>query len=234
MTTEAQDIINTLQSLASAEKRQILMRFFKTQPGEYGEGDEFLGIPVPVSRQVCKACGIVSVDTIEDLLHSPLHEVRFCALQLLIARYKKFKEKREELVKFYLKNTRYINNWDLVDLSAPDIIGTYLLTASSDILYKLVKSQLLWERRIAIVSTLTLIRNNQFNDTLRLAEQLLDDKEPLMHKATGWMLREVGKRNETLLTDFLDVHASKMPRTALRYSLEKLQPEIRQYYMNLR
>jgi len=233
MTSETLTIIDTLKSLGSEEKRKVLMRFFKTKPGEYGENDEFLGIPVPITKSVCKAVGITSIETIEELLHSSIHEIRFSALLLLIARYKKMNEERNELVKFYLNNTTYINNWDLVDLSAPDIIGNYLLSNPTDILYELIKSKQIWERRIAMVSTLTLIRKNRLDDTLRLAKLALEDKEPLINKATGWMLREVGKHNEPLLLKFLDENSKKMSRTTLRYAIEKLSPEKRQHYMKL-
>lgn len=230
---QAEDIINTLESLANEEKRKVLMKFFKTGQGEYGENDQFLGIPVPTTRSVVKECGVVTLETIDSLLCSPFHEVRFCALQLLVVRYMKKKEERENIFNFYLSHTDDINNWDLVDLSAPNIVGHYLLTAPRDVLYKLAESSSLWERRIAIVSTLMLIRKNQFDDTLKISALLLGDKESLLHKAVGWMLREVGKRNEQLLLDFLDNNIRKMARTSLRYAIEKLSPELRNYYMQL-
>lgn len=228
-------ILAELQSVASAEKRAVLMRFFKTAPGEYGEGDEFLGISVPVVRSIVKAFSVkADMETIGQLMVSPWHEARLCALLLLIERFKKRPEKRDSIYQFYLKGSRFVNNWDLVDLSAPHIVGQYLLERPRQILYDLAADALLWNRRIAVVSTLTFIRHRDFTDTLKLVELLMSDKENLMHKAMGWMLREIGKRDERTLTSFLDKRAACLPRTALRYSLERLSDEQRKYYMSMK
>ena len=222
-------ITQTLRSHSDEEKKIVLPRFFKTGKGEYGEGDRFMGVVVPNTRKVAKENAAVSWEVIEALLESEWHECRLCALLILVERYKKHPE---ETVRFYLENTRGINNWDLVDLSAPYILGRYL-TQHEDrsVLYALAVSENMWEQRIAVVSTLALIRDNQFDDTMKLAEKFMGTKHDLMQKATGWMLREVGKRDERTLTDFLDRHCLQMPRTMLRYAIEKLTPEQRVHYM---
>ena len=222
-------IVRGLRAASNVEKKAVLQRFFKTGKGEYGEGDMFLGVVVPETRKVAKAFKAVSYEVIEALLESEWHECRLCALLILVGRFRKLPE---ETVGFYLRHTRGINNWDLVDLSAPYILGRHL-TGSSDrsILYTLAESDNMWEQRIAVVSTLALIRDNQFDDTMKLAETFLDTRHDLMKKAVGWMLREVGKRNGTLLTDFLDRHCAQMPRTMLRYAIEKLTPQQRAHYM---
>ena len=207
-------ITQTLRSHSDEEKKVVLPRFFKTGKGEYGEGDRFMGVVVPNTRKVAREYASVSWEVIEALLESEWHECRLCALLILVERYKKHPE---ETVRFYLGNTRGINNWDLVDLSAPYILGRYL-TQHEDrsVLYALAVSENMWEQRIAVVSTLALIRDNQFDDTMKLAEKFMGTKHDLMQKATGWMLREVGKRDERTLTDFLDRHCLQMPRTMLR------------------
>ena len=221
-------ITQTLRSHSDDEKRIVLPRFFKTGKGEYGEGDRFMGVVVPNTRKVAKENAAVSWEVIEALLESEWHECRLCALLILVERYKKHPE---ETVRFYLENTRGINNWDLVDLSAPYILGRYL-TQHEDrsVLYALAVSENMWEQRIAVVSTLALIRDNQFDDTMKLAEKFMGTKHDLMQKATGWMLREVGKRDERTLTAFLDKYCQQMPRTMLRYAIEKLTPEQRAHY----
>ena len=223
-------ITQTLRSHSDEEKKVVLPRFFKTGKGEYGEGDRFMGVVVPNTRKVAKENAAVSWEVIEALLESEWHECRLCALLILVERYKKHPE---ETVRFYLENTRGINNWDLVDLSAPYILGRYL-TQHEDrsVLYALAVSENMWEQRIAVVSTLALIRDNQFDDTMKLAEKFMGTKHDLMQKATGWMLREVGKRDERTLIDFLDRHCLQMPRTMLRYAIEKLTPEQRAHYMS--
>ena len=222
-------ITQTLRSHSDDEKRIVLPRFFKTGKGEYGEGDRFMGVIVPNTRKVAREYASVSWEVIEALLESEWHECRSCALLILVERYKKHPE---ETVRFYLENTRGINNWDLVDLSAPYILGRYL-TQHEDrsVLYALAGSENMWEQRIAVVSTLALIRDNLFDDTMKLAEKFMGTKHDLMQKATGWMLREVGKRDERTLIDFLDRHCLQMPRTMLRYAIEKLTPEQRVHYM---
>lgn len=220
-----------LQQLADLQQKDILQRFFKTGPGEYGEGDIFLGIKVPVQRKVAKKYSELSLADIQALLQTSFHEYRFTALLLLIHQYNNAETQaiKRQIVEFYLVHTSSINNWDLVDLSAPAILGTYLLEKPKlrQTLYTLARSKNLWERRIAIVATLTFIRHQEFDDTLKLAKILLHDDHDLIHKAVGWMLREVGKRNPLLLENFLKLHCTQMPRTMLRYAIEKLESKIR-------
>lgn len=228
-------IIDELQSVASTEKAAHLSRFFKTGPGEYGEGDRFLGIPVPLTRNIAKANIDTPLEELQILLHSPWHEARLCTLLILVERFKKKKttdEERCNIYQFYLKNTRHCNNWDLVDLSCPTIVGGYLLhQPDRSLLYRLAESDNLWEQRIAIVSTIALIRHDQFDDTLALSRKLMNHKHNLMHKAVGWMLREIGKRNRDVLSEFLDEYATRLPRTALRYAIEHYPEEERQAFL---
>lgn len=223
------ETLRSLRAYSDEEKKEILPRFFKTGKGQYGEGDRFMGVTVPNTRKVAKSAAGLSSDVVEMLLESPWHESRLCALLILIEKYRK---DPETIVTFYLNHTRWVNNWDLVDLSAPYILGDYLVKLEDrSILYELAQSQLMWEQRIAVVSTLMLIRNGQFEDTMRLAQKLLSARHDLMQKAVGWMLREVGKRDKGLLQSFLEKHKSQMPRTMLRYAIEKFSPEERAYYM---
>jgi len=228
-----QSLESELQKLANKDKAKILQRFFKTGKGEYGEGDVFLGITVPQIRQVTKKYfKQLSLKDIQQLLQSNIHEKRLLALLILIEKYTHQDEKSKEVIfNFYLSNTKRINNWDLVDLSAPNILGNYLLTKDRKILYSLASSSSLWEKRIAILSTYAFIKNNQFQDTLKIAEILLKDKHDLLHKATGWMLRELGKRNQPLEEQFLKKHCKIMPRTMLRYAIEKFPEEKRRFYL---
>ena len=222
-------ICRELRSYSTAEKREVLPRFFKTGKGEYGEGDRFMGVVVPDTRKVAKNHNDVSWEVLETLLESEWHECRLCALVILVNRFKK---QPDETLSFYLDHTKGVNNWDLVDLSAPYILGAYLVDKSErEILYVLSASKNMWEQRIAIVSTLMLIRNGQFADTMKLAEGFLNIKNDLMQKATGWMLREVGKRDVGLLTEFLERYKAVMPRTMLRYAIEKFSPEQRLYFL---
>lgn len=221
-----------LNKLADSKQAAVLQRFFKTGKGEYGEGDIFLGIKVPVQRLVAKKYQNLPLAGLQQLLNSKIHEYRLSALFILVAKYQKGDEKIKRLIyNFYLKNSRNINNWDLVDLSAPNIAGDYLLNKPRNILYKLAKSKNIWEKRIAILSTFTFIRNNQFDDTLKISEILLNDKHDLIHKAVGWMLRELGKRNQKFEEEFLIKHYKKMPRTMLRYAIEKFPDNKRKYYL---
>lgn len=227
-----QRIINEIKAYIDPEKARILPRFFKTGKGEYGEGDRFMGVTVPNIRKVAKSNKDVSLDLVEKLLQSEWHEVRMCAVLLLV---EKFKNQKEAVLEIYLRNTERINNWDLVDLSTPQIVGGYLLDKSDrTLLYRLAKSESLWERRIAIVSTLTFIRNGQFDDTIAISEILLKDSHDLIHKATGWMLREMGKRDISRLRSFLTKHSGTMSRTTLRYAIEKMDPEERKFWLNKR
>ena len=197
-------IVRELRDCSDEEKKNVLPRFFKTGKGEYGEGDRFLGVTVPLTRKVAKNHKNTSYEVLEALLESEWHECRLCALLILIEKYKK---EPDVVVRFYLEHLKGINNWDLVDLSAPYILGDYLVaTGTREILYDLAKSSVMWEQRIAVVSTLMLIRNGLFDDTLKLAEMFLDTKHDLMQKATGWMLREIGKRNQEILVEFLEKH----------------------------
>jgi 3-methyladenine DNA glycosylase AlkD len=210
----------------------FLQRFFKTGPGQYGEGDHFLGIRVPATRTLARRFADLPVSDIEKLLHDKWHEARLLALVLLVGRYERGDvAERQRAYRLYLANTDRINNWDLVDLSAPNIVGAHLESRSRASLDKLARSKSLWERRISIVATYWFIRRRQFDDTFRISTALLGDKHDLIHKAVGWMLREVGKRDESVLERFLDEHAKTMPRTALRYSIERMTPERRKHYM---
>lgn len=226
------EILTRLESLQNEEKARILQGFFKTGPGQYGEGDVFLGIPVPVLRKLAVEYANVSLETALALLSHPVHEARLLALLLLIGAFHQgTTATRQEIFDAYLNNTRFINNWDLVDLSAPQIVGAYLADKKRTLLPDLAASGLLWERRIAIVATFHFIRNGELIDTLRISDLLLQDREDLIHKAVGWMLREVGKRDLQQLEVFLQDRHQIMPRTMLRYAIEKFPEEKRRKYL---
>jgi 3-methyladenine DNA glycosylase AlkD len=234
--TVAVHVEKELRSLADPVKSKLLAGFFKTGKGEYGEGDVFLGITVPVQRAVAKKFCTLQLSGVSGLLKSPIHECRLTALEILVMQYEKAKRDentllQKKVVTFYLKHTKYINNWDLVDLSASYILGDWLYSVDRAILYDLVKSKNVWERRIAIVSTSVFIRNNDFADILKLTIISLKDKHDLIHKAVGWMLREVGKRDLKVLVEFLDARAHEMPRTMLRYAIEKFPESQRKAYL---
>lgn len=218
-----------LKELRNKKKAEHLAYFFKTGKGQYGEGDLFLGITVPEQRKIAKKNLDVSFIELQSLLDSKFHECRLTALLILVEKYPK---QKEEIVEFYLKNTKNINNWDLVDLSCPKILGDYLFLKDRSLLFKLAKSENMWERRIAIVSTHFFIKKNDFKDTLKISKMLLDDEEDLIHKATGWMLREVFKRDEDILIAFLEKEYYNIPRTALRYAIERLEESKRKYFLN--
>ena len=221
-----------LRDAGNPKDAVFLQRFFKTGPGQYGEGDHFLGIRVPATRTLARQFRDLPLPDVEKLLHDKWHEARLLALVLLVGRYERGDDaERRRVYRLYLANTDRINNWDLVDLSAPYIVGAHLETRPRAPLDKLATSKSLWERRIAIVSTAWFIRLRQFDDTFRISTALLGDKHDLIHKAVGWMLREVGKRDTSALERFLDEHAKTMPRTALRYSIERMTPEQRGHYM---
>ena len=223
-------ITQALRALSDEEKKRILPKFFKTGKGEYGEGDRFIGVTVPKVRTVAKAYKESHIDVIDALLESEWHECRLCALLMLIEKYR---TNPEETVRFYLNHTEGINNWDLVDLSAPYILGDYLSDKEDrSVLYDLAASDEMWKQRIAVVSTLMLIRKGQYADTMKLAGMFMHTPHDLMRKAVGWMLREVGKRDEGLLVDFLEKFKREMPRTMLRYAIEKFPPESRRYFMS--
>ncbi len=210
----------------------ILQRFFKTGKGEYGEGDVFYGIKVPVLRSIAKQFRDLSLSDLKLLISSKVHEERLIAAFILVDQFKKGDEKKRKLIfNFYIKNRQGINNWDLVDLSAPQIIGEYLLDKEKDLLYKFAHSNKLWEKRIAVLSTFTFIRNHFFEDTLNICEILLNDKHDLIHKAAGWMLREVGKRDLAAEEEFLQKNYKIMSRTMLRYAIEKFPEKKRKAYL---
>ncbi|MGA2254204.1 MAG: DNA alkylation repair protein [Thermoguttaceae bacterium] len=221
-----------LRSLGNPKDAIFLAGFFKTGPGQYGEGDVFIGVRVPVIRQVAKDFKGLPLPEVECLLHSPIHEERLAALVILVLQAAKADAKtRKQIYDLYLANTKFINNWDLVDLSAPQIVGACLADKSRKPLFRLAKSSRLWDRRIGILATYHFIRLRDFADTLAIAEMLLDDREDLMHKAVGWMLREVGKRDVAILEDFLGRHGRAMPRTMLRYAIERFPERKRKTYL---
>ena len=232
-------IMNKLKGLqkelrvsAYPQKAKLLQRYFKTGKGEYGEGDIFLGITVPVSRQFARKYKDLKFPEITKLLKSKFHEERLIALLVLVHNFNlKGEKNKKEIYEFYLNNTKHINNWDLVDLSAHEIIGQYLLAKNADILTKLARSENIWERRIAVISTFEFIRNNRLNESLMLAKILLQDEHELMHKAVGWMLREIGKKDLKTEIGFLDRHYRKMPRTMLRYAIERFPEKLRMSYL---
>lgn len=225
-------ITSELQALSNAEKREIFPKFFKAGKGEYGEGDRFLGVTVPNVRAIAKQHKDIALAEIQELIQSEWHEVRLCALIIMVEKSKKKDESlRKELFNLYLSQTERINNWDLVDLSCRFIVGEYLLDKSRDILYQLAQSSLLWDNRIAIVSTYAFIRKGQLDDTYALSDLMMHHPHDLMHKAIGWMLREAGKRDADRLYNYVMSHRADMPRTMLRYAIEKFSPEERSILM---
>lgn len=229
---DARTIQSKLKGLANKKNAEVAQKFFKTGPGEYGEGDIFLGIRVPVLRELAKEYKTITVREAEHLLKSPIHEERLLALFILIRIYSKAEEViKKTIYELYLKNSKFINNWDLVDSSAEYIVGDFLLDKEKNPLYQLARSKDLWERRISIMSTFCFIKRRQYSETLKVAKTLLNDKEDLIHKAVGWMLREVGKRDLPLEEEFLKEHYKEMPRTMLRYAIEKFPETKRQGYL---
>lgn len=228
-----QEIITHLVGLGNSDVAEHSQRFFKTGLGEYGFGDKFLGIRVPMIRQSVKKYRSTPVSTAVSLLKSEYHEIRLFAVLLLVLRFssKQDNTERDEIYQLYLRNTHYVNNWDLVDSSAHHIVGAYLHDKNRSILTKLAAADLLWDRRIAMMATYYFIKNNEYEDALQIAEQLLRDKEGLIHKVTGWMLREIGNRDRSIEVEFLQQHYQAMPRTMLRYAIEKFSKEERQAYL---
>jgi len=221
-----------LRKLASVKRAEASRWFFKTGPGEYGEGDKFLGVNNPGMRQVAKKFPGLPLADLHKLLESAWHEERQTSLFILVHQYEKGDEAaRRQIYKFYLAHSKRINNWDLVDLSAHKIVGEYLLDKPRNILYRLAKSKNLWQRRIAIISTAAFIRRGDFSETLKISKILLKDEHDLIHKAVGWMLREVGKRDRLLLEKFLHLHHKIMPRVMLRYAIEKFNWAERHKYL---
>lgn len=229
---KASAVISRLRKLGDPQIAVHSQRFFKTGAGEYGEGDRFLGIRVPVLRQEVKRLHEIPLPEILKLLRSPYHEARLLALLLLVSRFESGDESQQKTIyRHYLEHTRYINNWDLVDSSAPPIVGGFLHQRDKRKLYRLSKSKSLWERRIAMMASFYFIRQGAFADALGLCEALLDDSEDLIHKAAGWMLREIGKRDGDAARAFLKAHYRNMPRTMLRYAIEKFPDKERQQYL---
>ena len=227
-----QDIQKRLKKLGNKEHATISQRFFKTGPGEYGEGDVFIGIRVPVLRALVKEYVDLSVEQILILLRSHIHEERLLALLLLVDSFTKGDDAvRTSIYESYLKNIRFVNNWDLVDSSAAQIVGAYLMDRNKAVLYRLAESVNLWERRISIMSTFHFVKHHEFSETLKIAKMLLFDRQDLIHKATGWMLREIGKRHLQTEENFLKIHYTEMPRTMLRYAIEKFPEQKRQRYL---
>ena len=221
-----------LHARADPSRVPVLQRFFKTLPGQYGEGDRFIGATVPDVREVCRECGGATLDEIDDLLHSDIHEERLLALLLAVDAFKRGDAAtRRRVFDLYLANTKHINNWDLVDSSAPGIAGAYLFDRSRAPLARLARSRSLWERRIAIVATQYFIRQGDIDDTLSLADRLLADEHDLIHKAVGWMLREAGKQDAEALRAWLKPRCTRMPRTMLRYAIEKFPEAERRRYL---
>jgi 3-methyladenine DNA glycosylase AlkD len=231
-----QQIIAEIQSHANPQKAQILQRFFKTGKGEYGEGDIFLGIVVPIQRRIAKQFTKLSLTDVSSLLHSPIHEYRLIALLIMVLQFEKGNEAvRKDLFDLYLAHTKRINNWDLVDLSAPNIVGEYLQGKDITTLKKLSTSPVVWERRIAMLATFADIKRGRFNRALTIATMLVHDSHDLIQKAVGWMLREMGKRDGLQEEeDFLQKYAGTMPRTMLRYAIERFPTQKRMHYLHLK
>ena len=232
MNNQVADIKNEMRKLANKKIAEHSQRFFKTGKGQYGEGDIFLGIRAPVLRKIAKKFRRISLAEVSKLLESKFHEERLLSILMLVNLFKSGDEDDQELIyELYLDKTKFINNWDIVDISAGNIVGAFLFEKDKAPLYRLVFSENLWERRIAIVATFYFIRNDEFDDTLKIAEILFTDKEDLIHKAVGWMLREVGKRVIEIEEEFLEEHYLKMPRTMLRYAIERFPETRRKMYL---
>ena len=231
--SSAASVVSSAKKLRDTKKALLLQRFFKTKKGEYGEGDIFWGLTVPQSRIIAKKFHELSLAEISKLLKSKIHEIRLIALLILVDQYAKTKNKKL-IIDFYIKNIKHINNWDLVDLSAHKILGDWFLDKPTTVLEKLVLSNNLWERRVAVLSCFPRIKNNDFALTLKLSKLLLTDKHDLMHKAVGWMLREMGKKSLAPLKTFLNQYATVMPRTMLRYAIEKFPEKERKKYLKIK
>lgn len=229
---DVKEIISELEKYKNNEKAEFLPKFFMAYPGGYGEGDKFIGISVPEQRKIARKFKDISLEEVEKLLYSEFHEYRLTALLILTYKYPKSDAaEKEKIVKFYLNNTDKINNWDLVDSSAYKILGPHFYDKDKKVLYDLAYSKDLWEQRIAILSTMYFIKKGKFEDTLKIAEILLNHEHDLIHKAVGWMLREVGKQDEKVEVDFLKKYYKSMPRTMLRYAIERFPKEVRKKYL---
>lgn len=231
MATVIENLRKDLEKLSNKKKAVLLQKFFKTGKGEYGEGDIFLGLTVPQSRQLALKYKDLSYPQIETLLKSPVHEERLIALLVLVYRFQTEEMEQRRVYDFYLRHAKLVNNWDLVDLSSDKIVGGYLIDKPRDILYKLASSKNLWERRIAMIACYNFIKNRQYEDALAIAEALINDQHDLIQKSVGWMLREVGKRDEKSLISFLKAHSKQMPRTSLRYAIERFPEATRKKYL---
>lgn len=231
----AASVTRELKALGTPAKQKSSLRFFKTGEGQYGYGDLFYGVTVPEQRRIAKHYRMLPLPEIEKLLRNKIHECRLTALFILSDRYQKASaQEKEKIADFYLKNIESVNNWDLVDSSAPYLLGEHLKNRDRSVLYELAQSENMWERRIAIMATFSFIRNGEFKDALEIAEILVSDMHDLMHKAVGWMLREVGKRSLPHEVRFLNKHANIMPRTMLRYALEKFPETFRKKYLKMK
>lgn len=229
---KSDDVIKELKSHGDPVRAAFSAGFFKTGKGQYGEGDIFLGLTVPLQRSIAKKYKALSLAEVKKLLSNPIHECRLTALEILVFKYEGgTKEEQGKVFDFYIKNKKFVNNWDLVDASARYIAGEWLMDKDKGILYTLAVSKSLWDRRIAIVATHAFIGKGKLDDTFKIAALLLEDTQDLMHKAAGWMLREAGKKSEAKLDAFLKKHLKSMPRTMLRYAIEKFPEEKRQYYL---
>lgn len=228
----SKDLKKEFSFYANFEKASLLQRFFKTKKGQYGEGDIFLGVMVPNTRRVAKKFKDLSLSEVRKILYSKIHEERLCALLILVEKYTIANQEDKKIIfNLYFKNAKQVNNWDLVDLSAPKIVGEYLLNKNKTILYKLANSKNLWEKRISILSTFIFIKYGKFEDSIKIAKILMKDKHDLIHKAVGWMLREVGKKSLKDEEEFLIKYYKVMPRTMLRYAIEKFPEEKRVKYL---
>jgi 3-methyladenine DNA glycosylase AlkD len=228
----AKELEEILRTIGDPHRAVSEARYFKTGPGDYGEGDIFIGLTVPEVRRLSKEYKTFAFKEIVQLLQSPLHSARLLALFILVEIWPKASAThRNEIYHAYLDHARYINNWDLVDMSAPHIVGAYMWDKDRSHLANLAMSDLIWERRIAIMATFYFIKRNQFTDSLKISQLLLNDSHDLIHKAVGWMLREVGKRDQIVEEDFLKLHYKRMPRTMLRYAIEKFPEYLRQQYL---
>lgn len=228
-------VVEKMKAIASEERAVVTRSFFKTDQGSYSEHDQFIGIRVPVLRQLAKEHISLSLDNVVTLLDSPIHEQRHLALLIWTLQYKRkmtTESNREQIYNAYIQSWKHINNWDLVDTTTPHVMGAHLLHRPRDLLYEWSTADNLWKRRMSIVATWTFIKESDLDDTFKIAATLLHDKEDLIHKAVGWMLREAGKRNRSRLVQHLETHRHKMPRTMLRYSIEKFNTEERKYFLN--
>lgn len=232
MSIEVNNLKEQLKKYIDKDKAEFLPRFFKVAPGEYGEGDVFIGVTVPNQRKVARNFKKLSFDDIESLLKEEVHEYRLTALLILVHQFEKSKEdNKKALINFYLENADRVNNWDLVDSTAHKILGPYLINKDRKILYKLAKEDHLWKQRIAIMTTFHFIKNNDYKDALAISEILINHNHDLIHKAVGWMLREIGKRDKEVEVEYLNKYYKQMPRTMLRYAIEKFPNEERQNYL---